>query len=109
MSDIVSFVIVTVASGATKTPPPYWPPQNKVPAFEILLPLIVTVEGVLTPFFVPMAIAPPLSEADEPVIVLPLIVTVALAPCSTLIAPPKDAICCPLSLPAPVMLLLSIT
>jgi len=64
------------------------------------LPLIVTVEGVLLPLCVPIAMAPPLSEADVFFIVLLLIVTVAFAPSSTLIAPPKDAICCPLSLPA---------
>ena len=108
MSLIVSFVIVTVASGATKTPPPYWPPQNKVPAFEIVLPLIVTVDGVLLPSCVPIAIAPPVSEADVFFIVLFVIVTVAFALSSTLIAPPKEAICCPFSFPAPVMVLLSI-
>ena len=108
MSLIVSFVIVTVASGATNTPPPYCAPQNKVPAFEMVLPLIVTVDGVLLPLCVPIAMAPPLSEADAPVIVLPLIVTVALAPSSTLMAPPKEAICCPFSFPAPVMVLPSI-
>ena len=82
-----------------------------MPGFVIVFPLIVTFAGVDTPLCVPIAIAPPLSEADVSVIVLFVIVTVAFAPSSTLIAPPKEAIALKLclSIPAPVMVLLSIS
>ena len=69
---------------------------------------MVTVEGVSTPLWVPIAIAPPLSDAVELVIVFPFIVTVALAPCSTLIAPPNEAIAELLSFPRPVIVFPSI-
>ena len=76
-----------------------------------MFPLIVTFAGVDTPLCVPIAIAPPVLEADVSVIVLFVMVTVALAPSSTLIAPPKEAIALNLcsSIPAPVISLLSIT